>query len=124
MANRHRTDDVAHPSQPPNPLSALRPIPTGRAYRTNPRTHDAEIITRFGEVVCAVRKARKFSQEELAARAGLHRTHISLVEKGHREARLTTIYALAAALHITPSELLAIELPPTLSPDDPVPLPY
>jgi transcriptional regulator with XRE-family HTH domain len=55
-----------------------------------------------------LRKARKkseVSQEELGFRCDLHRTEISLLERGGREPRLGTIVKLASALEVTPEEL-------------------
>ena len=46
------------------------------------------------------------SQEELAARAELHRTYISSVERGQRNVSLENIFALARALGCEPRELL------------------
>lgn len=57
-----------------------------------------------------LRKARqraKISQEELGFRCDLHRTEISLLERGGREPRLGTIVKLASSLGITPEELCA-----------------
>ncbi len=56
----------------------------------------------------SLRKARqdaKISQEELGFRCDLHRTEISLLERGGREPRLGTIVKLASALKVTPEEL-------------------
>jgi transcriptional regulator with XRE-family HTH domain len=55
-----------------------------------------------------LRKARqkaKVSQEELGFRCDLHRTEISLLERGGREPRLGTIVKLAGSLGVTPEEL-------------------
>jgi transcriptional regulator with XRE-family HTH domain len=55
-----------------------------------------------------LRKARKrqgISQEELGFRCELHRTEISLLERGGREPRLGTIVKLAGALETTPGAL-------------------
>ncbi|MXY90373.1 MAG: helix-turn-helix transcriptional regulator [Gammaproteobacteria bacterium] len=46
------------------------------------------------------------SQEELADRAGLHRTYISSVERGKRNVGLENIFLIADALGATPEELL------------------
>jgi transcriptional regulator with XRE-family HTH domain len=57
-----------------------------------------------------LRKARqkaKISQEELGFRCDLHRTEISLLERGGREPRLGTIVKLASSLGVTPEELCA-----------------
>lgn len=55
-----------------------------------------------------LRRARlkaEISQEELGFRCDLHRTEISLLERGGREPRLGTIVKLASALGVTPEEL-------------------
>lgn len=55
-----------------------------------------------------LRKARQkseISQEELGFRCDLHRTEISLLERGGREPRLGTIVKLCGALGVTPEEL-------------------
>jgi transcriptional regulator with XRE-family HTH domain len=57
-----------------------------------------------------LRKARqkaKISQEELGFRCDLHRTEISLLERGGREPRLGTIVKLAGSLDVKPEELAA-----------------
>lgn len=55
-----------------------------------------------------LRKARQksgISQEELGYRCELHRTEISLLERGGREPRLGTIIKLSGALDTTPEQL-------------------
>ena len=57
-----------------------------------------------------LRKARQkagISQEELATRCELHRTEVSLLERGGREPRLGTMVKLASALGTTPQALCA-----------------
>jgi transcriptional regulator with XRE-family HTH domain len=57
-----------------------------------------------------LRKARLtagFTQEELADRCHLHRTEISLLERGGREPRLGTLIKLASALGVTLESLCA-----------------
>jgi len=66
----------------------------------------SQYAKRFGERVRQLRERHGFSQEELADAAGLHRTHISLIERGKRSVRLETIARLAAALHVQPARLL------------------
>ena len=63
-------------------------------------------IEQFGDLVRAARVARGFSQEALASAASLHRTHISLIERGHRSVRLETLELLARALEVEPSQLI------------------
>lgn len=61
---------------------------------------------RFGEQVQELRLDSGLSQEALADAAGLHRTHISLIERGKRSVRLETIEQLARALNVQPSTLM------------------
>ena len=65
-----------------------------------------DIAKQFGKNVRKYRIMRKLSQEELANRAELHRTQITLIESGKRCPRLDTIYKLATALNIKPEGLL------------------
>ena len=60
----------------------------------------------FGEAVRAMRRRRGLSQEELADAAGLHRTHISLIERGLREPSLDTLVKLCRGLGVSPAEAL------------------
>jgi transcriptional regulator with XRE-family HTH domain len=63
-------------------------------------------VQRFGQRVRTLRTERGLSQEALADAARLHRTHISLIERGERAVRLETVAALAVALGVQPSELM------------------
>ncbi|WP_341313506.1 helix-turn-helix transcriptional regulator [Paraburkholderia sp. IMGN_8] len=53
-----------------------------------------------------LRDKRGMSQETLADRAGLHRTQLSVIERGRRNMKLETLISLAAALDVTEIELL------------------
>jgi len=55
----------------------------------------------FGWNVRQLRKAQNLSQEELAEKAGLHRTYIGSVERGERNISLENILALARALNVS-----------------------
>ena len=72
----------------------------------------APFILRFGLLVRGLREARGLSQEGLADAAGLHRTHISLIERGRRSVRLETVERLATALAVQPAELMPAVGPP------------
>ena len=61
----------------------------------------------FGENLKRARQAAGLSQDELAARSGLHRTYVSSVERGHRNVSLENIFALAKAVGCDPRDLLA-----------------
>lgn len=60
----------------------------------------------FGETLKRVRMERGLTQEELAEASGLHRTEISLLERGKRKPLLETVVAICRGLEMTPSELL------------------
>ena len=55
-----------------------------------------------------LRTSAGLSQEELADRAGLHRTYISSIERGQRNVTLENIFALAEALGATPADLVRL----------------
>ena len=61
----------------------------------------------FARNLRRLRSSAGLSQEELAARAGLHRTYISSIEHGNRNVSIENIYAIAVALGADPRELLA-----------------
>jgi transcriptional regulator with XRE-family HTH domain len=54
-----------------------------------------------------LRLAKKLSQEELSFRSGLHRTALSLIERGQRDPKLITLLKVAEkGLGISVAELL------------------
>ncbi|MBD0330402.1 MAG: helix-turn-helix transcriptional regulator [Thermoleophilia bacterium] len=61
---------------------------------------------RFAANLRRYRERAGLSQEGLAAACGLHRTEISLLERGGREPRLSTIVRLARALAVAPGALV------------------
>ena len=65
-----------------------------------------QALSRFGENVRAVRHAKGWTQEDLAARSGLAVVQVSRVERGAREIRLTTLLRLIQALDVAPAALL------------------
>jgi transcriptional regulator with XRE-family HTH domain len=66
-----------------------------------------DFTARFGSRLREIRIARGLSQEDLAHRAGLHRTHISLIERNRRSVRLETLERLAKALDVDPASLIS-----------------
>lgn len=66
----------------------------------------ADVGVTFGQVVQELRRRRGLSQEELGFETGLHRTYISLLERGKRSPTLTTLIQLATALNVPPSEIV------------------
>ncbi len=66
----------------------------------------AETLQRFGDNVRAARRARGWTQEDLAHKSGLATVQVSRIERGAREIRLTTLLRLLAAFEAPPEELL------------------
>lgn len=67
---------------------------------------ESDLQVAFGDVMRTLRLAAGLSQEELSFRCGRHRTFVSVVERGKNAPSLTTIWLLADALEVTPSELV------------------
>jgi len=63
-------------------------------------------VQRFGRKLRQIREDQDFSQEELADKAGLHRTYISMVERGERSVALASMEKLAKALGLQIQDLL------------------
>lgn len=66
---------------------------------------DTELLKGFGLKVQKRRKELGFSQEELAFRAGFHRTYIGMIERAERNITLSNIKRLADALQTNIKEL-------------------
>src|ERR1700730_187306 len=64
-----------------------------------------DLKTLLGSAIRSERLVRKISQEELASRAGLHRTYVSDVERGARNPSLESVEKLAQALELSVSGL-------------------
>jgi transcriptional regulator with XRE-family HTH domain len=62
---------------------------------------------RFAANLRLARENAGVSQEELAGMCEIHRTEVSLLERGGREPRLGTMVKLAVALGTTPEALCA-----------------
>lgn len=67
-----------------------------------------EMTEAVGLAVRRVRRQRQWSQEQLADESGLHRTYISDIERGVRNASLTSLVRIADALEVKLSRLIAI----------------
>jgi transcriptional regulator with XRE-family HTH domain len=63
------------------------------------------VLRQLGRNLRRQRRKAKLSQEELATRAGLDRTLISLVERGKKLVRIDTLVKLSRALAV-PLEVL------------------
>lgn len=65
-----------------------------------------EIELRLAQRVKAARLAKGWSQEELADRAGLHRTFISQIERAVKISTIRTVDRIAKALEVKNGDLL------------------
>lgn len=60
----------------------------------------------FGKIIAGLRRTARLSQEELAERAGIHRTYVSQVERGLKSPTIAMLLRLANALNTLPSRIL------------------
>ena len=65
------------------------------------------IEIRFGQVLREARLVAGLSQPELAQRAGLHRNYVGEVERGVKCPSLCAVEAMAVALGVSASKLVA-----------------
>src|SRR5436305_10865398 len=67
-----------------------------------------DIRERFGDAVRTRREQLGLTQEDLADKAGIHRTYLSDIERGSRNLSLINIERVAAALDLPMSELFRL----------------
>jgi transcriptional regulator with XRE-family HTH domain len=60
----------------------------------------------FGHNLRALRLETGMTQEALGLASGVHPTVVSRLERGERDPRISTIIKLAAALEVSPGDLL------------------
>jgi transcriptional regulator with XRE-family HTH domain len=60
----------------------------------------------FGLAVRKYRLALGLTQEQLAAKTGIHRTYIGGIERGERNPTLLMIHRIAESLGVSPTQLL------------------
>ena len=60
-----------------------------------------------GQVIRRMRMQKRMTQELLSGFAGIARTHLSMIENGTKQANLETLWRIAQALEIKPSQLIA-----------------
>ncbi len=63
-------------------------------------------LVKFGEKVRLERLKQDLSQEQLAAKAGVHRTYIGMIERAEKNITLKNIEKIAKALRININEML------------------
>ena len=60
-----------------------------------------------GKAIRDLRKEKGISQDVLSGFAGIARTHLTMIENGTKQANFETLWKIALALDIRPSELVA-----------------
>lgn len=65
-----------------------------------------QFVRNFSRNLRAIRLRRKLTMQELAGKAGLSVSYISMLERDLRSPPLPTVAALADALSVTPVDLL------------------
>ena len=63
--------------------------------------------TAVGKTIRVLRKEKGLSQDVLSGLAGIARTHLTMIENGSKQANFETLWRIATALEIRPSELVA-----------------
>ena len=59
-----------------------------------------------GQTIAALRTEKGLSQEVLSGLAGIARSHLSMIETGTKQANFETLWKVAAALDLRPSQLV------------------
>ena len=60
-----------------------------------------------GRVIRKLRNQKHMTQELLSGFAGIARSHLSMIENGTKQANMETIWRIADAMELTPSQWVA-----------------
>ena len=60
----------------------------------------------FGVVISRMRVQKNLTQEQMSKLTGIARSHLVALENGGKVARLDTVWRIAEALNIKPSDLI------------------
>ena len=60
----------------------------------------------FGAVISKFRVQKGLTQESLSGLAGIARSHLAALENGEKTAKMDTVWRIAEALEMRPSELV------------------
>lgn len=91
-----------------DPLEAISAANSLMSVSEEPKTV-ADYLDTLGRRVLQLRKERGWSQQDLAAKAGLDRAYLSTVEKGRQNITIGAAARIAAALNTTLSALIEEE---------------
>ena len=62
----------------------------------------------FGIVISRLRTSRGMTQESVSGLAGIARSHLVALENGEKTVKLSTLWSIAYALGMKPSELIRL----------------
>lgn len=79
---------------------------------------EARMLAAVGRRIRKARTGQGLSLEQVARVTGVNAPALSLLETGKRDARLTTLARIAAALHVCPAQFLSDEMPRTACEDE------
>ena len=65
-----------------------------------------DLNTSIAQALVKYRRVAQLSQEELADRAGIHRTYVSQIERGLKMPTLAILVKISAALSVKPSDIV------------------
>jgi transcriptional regulator with XRE-family HTH domain len=65
-----------------------------------------DILNIVGKNIRKLRKAKGYSQEKLALKAGVNRSYLGYIERGDKNLNLTTLRQISVALNVHPSVML------------------
>lgn len=80
-------------------------VPSFQQLTPPPKPMKQKILVKFGKKVRELRLKIGLSQEELAARADVHRTYIGMIERAEKNITLVNIEKIARALKINIKDL-------------------
>lgn len=90
-------------------LDNLEKLFLGLGVAVGDGTHPSmPLRTRFARNMRALRDERGLSQEALASLSGVHRTFVSMVERGVRNITIDNVERLAQALRVSEEALLGL----------------
>ncbi|HEX2859286.1 MAG TPA: helix-turn-helix transcriptional regulator [Alphaproteobacteria bacterium] len=65
-----------------------------------------KVLKVIGRNIAHARKAKGWTQDELAHRTGMDRSYLSEIENGHKNPSVLVLLDLANTLDVSPSQLL------------------
>jgi transcriptional regulator with XRE-family HTH domain len=84
------------------------------------KSNESDIVFKLAQRVRELRERAGLTQGELAGASNISRVYFGTLERAEKEASVTTLEKLARGLRVEPADLLRVDGPPGLEPDDEV----